>query len=36
MSTFGASAPIAKLQDKFGFTADHIVQAAHELLGKAQ
>ncbi|WP_442679444.1 transketolase [Sphingomonas sp. ASY06-1R] len=34
MSTFGASAPLAKLQDKFGFTADHIVKVANELLGK--
>ncbi len=32
MSTFGASAPIAKLQDKFGFTLDHVLKVAHELL----
>jgi len=34
MSTFGASAPIAKLQDKFGFTVDNVVKVARELLGK--
>ena len=32
MSTFGASAPIAKLQDKFGFTLDHVVKLATEML----
>ncbi|HWI84959.1 MAG TPA: transketolase [Sphingomonas sp.] len=36
MSTFGASAPIAKLQDKFGFTVDNVVKVANELLGKGQ
>ena len=36
MHSFGASAPLAKLQDKFGFTADHIVQVANELLGKGK
>ncbi|WP_404710910.1 transketolase [Sphingomonas sp. MMS24-J13] len=35
MSTFGASAPASKLQDKFGFTVDNIVKVAHELIGKA-
>ncbi|GAA0297741.1 transketolase [Sphingomonas oligophenolica] len=34
MSTFGASAPIAKLQDKFGFTVDNVVKVARQLLGK--
>jgi transketolase len=34
MSTFGASAPLAKLQDKFGFTVDHIVKTATEMLEK--
>jgi len=34
MSTFGASAPIAKLQDKFGFTVDHVVKTAKEMIGK--
>ncbi|GIW05425.1 MAG: transketolase [Dehalococcoidia bacterium] len=28
MTTFGSSAPLAALQQKFGFTADHIVAAA--------
>jgi transketolase len=28
MSTFGASAPLAKLQDKFGFTPDKVAEAA--------
>ncbi len=30
MHTFGASAPIAKLQAKFGFTVDNVVRAARE------
>jgi transketolase len=34
MSTFGASAPLAKLQDKYGFTVDNVVKVSHELLGK--
>ncbi|MDX5983578.1 transketolase [Sphingomonas echinoides] len=34
MSTFGASAPIAKLQDKFGFTVDNVVKVATEMLGE--
>jgi transketolase len=33
MSTFGASAPIAKLQDKYGFTVENIVKTAKELIG---
>ncbi|WP_445193589.1 transketolase [Sphingomonas sp. Tas61C01] len=32
MSTFGASAPIAKLQDKFGFTVDNVVKVARETM----
>jgi transketolase len=36
MSTFGASAPIAKLQDKFGFTVDNVVSQANALLGKGK
>jgi transketolase len=32
MSTFGASAPLAKLQDKFGFTHDNVVKVAREML----
>ena len=34
MSTFGASAPIDKLQDKFGFNVDAVVKAARELMEK--
>lgn len=36
MSTFGASAPITKLQEKYGFTVDNIVKVARELLEKAK
>ena len=36
MSTFGASAPMAKLQEKFGFTLDNVCQVARNLIGKAQ
>jgi transketolase len=32
MSTFGASAPLAKLQDKFGFTIDNVVKQAKAML----
>ena len=32
MSTFGASAPIAKLQDKYGFTVDNVVKVAKSLM----
>ncbi|ONF97231.1 transketolase [Sphingomonas jeddahensis] len=32
MSTFGASAPIAKLADKYGFTADNVVKVAKEVM----
>ena len=32
MSTFGASAPLAKLQDKFGFTVDNVVKVARECI----
>jgi len=34
MNTFGASAPIEKLQQKFGFTADNIVKVAKAQAGK--
>jgi transketolase len=34
MSTFGASAPLAGLQDKFGFTVENVVRTAKELLSK--
>jgi transketolase len=32
MSTFGASAPIAKLQDKYGFTVENVVKVAKEAI----
>ncbi|NYD90824.1 transketolase [Sphingomonas melonis] len=32
MSTFGASAPISKLQDKYGFTLDNVVKVVREML----
>ncbi len=32
MTTFGASAPLQALKDKFGFTAEHVAGAAKELL----
>jgi transketolase len=32
MSTFGASAPIARLQEKFGFTVDNVVKQAKAML----
>src|SRR5262249_36174852 len=35
MPTFGASAPLKALQQKFGFEPDRVVAAAKELLGKA-
>jgi transketolase len=35
MRTFGASAPIKPLQEKFGFTADNVYRAARGLLDKA-
>ena len=34
MSTFGASAPLAKLQEKYGFTIDNVCKVARELAGK--
>jgi transketolase len=34
MSTFGASAPLAKLQAEYGFTVDNAVKMARELIGK--
>ena len=36
MATFGASAPIAKLQEKFGFTVDNVVKVARETIGKVK
>ena len=35
MSTFGASAPISKLQDKYGFTVDNVVAKAKALIAEA-
>ena len=32
MHTFGASAPLAEVQRKFGFTPERVVEAARELL----
>jgi transketolase len=32
MTTFGASAPLAKLQDKFGFTVDNVVKVARSAI----
>jgi transketolase len=32
MQTFGASAPLKELQQKFGFTSEHIVAAAKDQL----
>jgi transketolase len=34
MKTFGASAPLKALQEKFGFEHVHVATAARELLGK--
>lgn len=34
MSTFGASAPISKLQTKFGFTVDHVCGVARKVLAE--
>jgi transketolase len=36
MSTFGASAPLAKLQEKFGFTLEKVCQRARDLMEKNQ
>ena len=34
MSSFGASAPLAKLQEKYGFTVDNICKTARDLMKK--
>src|SRR6185295_12016200 len=34
MKTFGASAPLKELQKKFGFTSDHVVDAARVQLAR--
>jgi transketolase len=36
MRSFGASAPIKALQQKFGFTVDNVVQVAKDTLAKAR
>jgi len=33
MKTFGASAPLQQLQQKFGFTAERVAAAARQVLG---
>jgi transketolase len=35
MKTFGASAPLKDLMKKFGFTAEHVVAAAKQVLGRS-
>jgi transketolase len=34
MTTFGASAPATKLQDKFGFSVENVTKVAREMIGK--
>jgi transketolase len=36
MKTFGASAPLKELQQKFGFEPERVAEVAKELLGKAK
>jgi transketolase len=36
MTTFGASAPIKDLMKKYGFTTDHVVQAAKDLVARSK
>ena len=36
METFGASAPLAALQKKFGFTPQHIVEAARQQIARVR
>jgi transketolase len=36
METFGASAPLKELQKKFGFTVDHVVEAARAQLARRE
>jgi transketolase len=36
MRSFGASAPLKALMQKFGFTVDHVVKAAKESIAKAR
>jgi len=34
MHSFGASAPLAALQKKFGFEPERVIEVAQELLGR--
>jgi transketolase len=36
MTTFGASAPLKDLMKKYGFTVDHVIQAAKDVLARAK
>ena len=36
METFGASAPLAELQKKFGFTVDNVARAARAQLARRE
>jgi transketolase len=36
MHTFGSSAPLKDVLNKFGFTPEKVVEAAHALLGKKE
>jgi transketolase len=36
MHTFGASAPLKELQKKFGFTPDHVLEAARAQLARTR
>ena len=36
MDTFGASAPLKALTQKFGFTVDHVVAAAQAQIARAR
>ena len=36
MHTFGASAPLKEVENKFGFTPEKVVEAARELIERKQ
>jgi transketolase len=36
MQTFGASAPLQQLLQKFGFTTEHVVAAARQQIARAR
>jgi transketolase len=36
MRTFGASAPLKQLQQKFGFTVENVVKVAREVMERAK